>query len=365
MAMPAFAATQPVESNLSLAFSNYSEADIPRDRVVAGDTRRYDIDVLQFRLLAPVGRRWSFGLDVSRETMSGASPWATVNGVDGRPALIMSGATIHESRREAGASATRYGDTHSVTLSLTRSKENDYEAIAPSLAAEWTFNSGLTTLSTGVSYSSDDIAPTDAAAFGRIVGADRSNRSASVGIAHVIDRSSAIYGGLTATTHRGYLSDPYKLRDVRPAQRSERAFTLRYRRFLHRPDAALHLDYRFYHDDWNVDSHTLHTSWYQNLGPALQIVPNVRVYRQSEAAFYRPADDFGLPPDVHQSSDFRLSTFGAFTFGLKGIVRRPGWSMTFSADRYVGSEKLGLDFGSEHPARLSFTLVSVAFETTF
>ena len=53
MAMPAFAATQPVESSVSVGYSNYSEADIPRDRVVAGDTRRYDIDVVQFRLLAP------------------------------------------------------------------------------------------------------------------------------------------------------------------------------------------------------------------------------------------------------------------------------------------------------------------------
>ena len=66
-------------------------------------------------------------------------------------------------------------------------------------------------------------------------------------------------------------------------------------------------------------------SWYQSLGHAFQVVPNVRYYSQSEADFYRPFDDFRLPPDTPQSSDFRLSAYGAFTFGLKGVFRQPGW----------------------------------------
>ena len=80
MSLPAFAATQPVESTLSVGVSNYHEADVPPHLVVGGDNRRYDVDIRQFRLLTPVGRNWSLGLDLSRETMSGASPWATVAG---------------------------------------------------------------------------------------------------------------------------------------------------------------------------------------------------------------------------------------------------------------------------------------------
>ena len=158
----------------------------------------------------------------------------------------------------------------------------------------------------------------------------------------MIDRSSAVYAGLSVTRHAGYLSDPYKLRDVRPDERLERALAIRYRRFLDGPDAAVHVDYRYFGDDWGIASHTLHTSWYQNLGPWFQVVPNVRYYSQSEADFYRPVDEFGLPLDVHQSSDFRLSAYGAFTFGVKGVVRQPGWSLTVSADRYIGNEKYGL-----------------------
>ena len=65
---------------------------------------------------------------------------------------------------------------------------------------------------------------------------------------------------------------------------------------------------------------------------------------------------------MSQSSDFRLSAYGALTFGLKGIIQQPGWSVTISADRYIGSEKYGLFSGTEHPARLEFTLVSVVFD---
>ena len=297
--------------------------------------------------------------------MSGASPWGTVLGPDGKPELIMSGATIHESRTEVNLGATHYGEDSSASLTLTRSEEDDYTANAISVSGEWTFNDDLTTLSLGLSYSSDNIEPTDAIAYGRVTREERISRSASAGISQVIDRSSAVYAGLSVTEDEGYLSDPYKLRDVRPGERLESALGVRYRRFFDGRNAALHLDYRYFGDDWGIDSHTLHTSWYQSLGHAFQVVPNVRYYSQSEAEFYRTFDDFRLPPDAAQSSDFRLSAYGAFTFGLKAIFQQPGWSLTIGADRYVAQGKYGLSSGASHPAHLSFTLASAIFEIKF
>ena len=365
MSLPAFSATQPVESTVSAGVSNYKEADIPRHDVVGGDNRRYDIDISQFRLLTPVGRSWSIDLAVSRETMSGASPWATVRGPDGEADLIMSGATIEDSRTEVSVSAAHYGEDRSTALTLTRSEEDDYEAGALSISGEWTFNDDLTTLSAGVSYSSDVIEPSDAAIFGRVRREERQTRSASVGFSRILDRLSAVYAGLSLTDHTGYLSDPYKLRDTRPGGRLERALSVRYRRFLLGPNGALHLDYRYFDDDWGIASHTLHTSWYQNIGARFQIVPNLRYYSQSAADFYLPIDNFILPPDLSQSSDFRLSAYGAATVGLKGIVQQPRWALTMSVDRYMGSEKYGLSSGPEHPARLDFTLASIVVDFKF
>lgn len=365
MSLPAFSATQPVESSVSAGVSNYKEADIPRRHVVGGDNRRYDIDIRQFRLLTPIGNRWSVDLGVSQETMSGASPWATVPGPDGEAGLIMSGATIEDSRTEVNLSTALYGEDRSTAVTLTSSREDDYEAKALSLAAEWTFNGDLTTLSAGASYSDDVIEPSDAALFGRVTSEERKTRSVSVGIAQVLDRLSALFAGFSITDHRGYLSDPYKLRDVRPDGRLERALNVNYRRFLPRANGAIHLDYRFFDDDWGISSHTVQSSWYQNVGNRFQIVPNLRYYSQSAADFFLPIDNFVLSTDISQSSDFRLSAYGAVTVGLKGIVQQPRWSLTMSIDRYMGGEQYGLTSGSEHPARLDFTLAAVFAEFKF
>ncbi len=365
MSLPAFSATQPAESNVSAGVSNYKEADIPRSDVVGGDNRRYDIGIRQFRVLTPVGTRWSVDLGVSQESMSGASPWATVRGPDGEADLIMSGATIEDSRTEVNLAVAHHGEGRSTAVSLTRSQEDDYEADAVSLSAEWTFNSDLTTLSAGVSHSSDVIEPSDAAIFGRVTREERRTRSVSIGVAQVLDRLSALYAGVGFTDHTGYLSDPYKLRDVRPGRRLERTVSVRYRRFVAGRDGALHLDYRFFDDDWGIVSHTLQSSWYQNVGARFQIVPNLRYYSQSAAEFFVPVDDFLLSPEFSQSSDFRLSAYGAVTLGLKGIVQQPRWALTLSVDRYMGREKYGLSSGPEHPARLDFTLASIVVDYKF
>ena len=96
-------ATQQVESTLSVGVSNYREADIPQHLIASGDQRRYDIDIRQFRLLTPAGRQWSLDLNLSKETMSGASPWATV--------ILLEGAltTSRECERFVEIEGRRYG----------------------------------------------------------------------------------------------------------------------------------------------------------------------------------------------------------------------------------------------------------------
>ena len=234
-----------------------------------------------------------------------------------------------------------------------------------SLSTEWTFNGDLTTLSAGISYSSDVIEPSDALLFRRVTREERRTRSVLIGVAQVLDRLSALYAGVGITDQQGYLSDPYKLRDVRPGKRLERTASLRYRRYLTGVEAAVHLDYRFFDDDWGIVSHTLQSSWYQNVGARFQIVPNLRYYSQSAADFMLPVDNFLLSPDISQSSDFRLSAYGAVTLGLKGIVQLPRWALTVSVDRYMGREKYGLSSGPEHPARLDFTLLSLVVDYKF
>ena len=171
LSLPAIAADQPAETTISVRASHYEEGAITKRDVIAGDTDRYDIDIYQFRLLAPIGRNWSLGLGVSREIMSGASPWGSVDLPDGVQ-LIMSGATIADARTETSLTVTRYSDDHRASFSVAHSDEDDYESNAATLAVDWEIG-GSGTLALGASYASDDLSPTDAAVFGRVVSAEK------------------------------------------------------------------------------------------------------------------------------------------------------------------------------------------------
>lgn len=366
LSLPAFAATQPVETEVSIMTSSYKEGDVPAHKVSLGSARRYEIDIHQFYVLTPLGRNWSLAFNTSREIMSGASPWGTVAGVDGKPALIMSGATIRESRTEVSATTHRYFQNGRIGVGFSHSEEDDYESDAIVLSGEWDFNQKLSTLALGISYSSDDIEPTDALLFGRVQKEDKRSRSFIISWTQVLNKTSVLQSGISVTKHDGYLTDPYKLRDVRPDERFEWAVSLRYRKYLEKAGGAWHLDYRYYEDDFGVHSHTLQSAWYQNLGGRFQIVPSIRYYSQQEADFYLPVDDFTLPLNVNQSSDYRLSTYGAYTFGLKGIVDHNNWAVTVSFDRYISREKYGRwNAEFEHPALLNFTLASIGFNIKF
>ncbi len=365
MSLPGIAATQPVQSEISIKTSSYHEDDLAAEDILLGSKERYEIDVHQFRLLTPVADAWSIGVDVSRETMSGASPWGTVTGLGGESSLIMSGATISEKRTEVAVSATHYKQASSYSVGLIHSDENDYEAKAIQIGGEWDLNNRQSTLSLGLSYSSDDIEPTDAEMFGRTTEESKHAHSMSIGWTQVIDRTSVLQFGAGITRQSGYLSDPYKLRDVRPDEKLAWNVNLRYRRYFDNLNAALHLDYRYYSDDFDIDSHTLNLAWYQNLGARFQLGPNVRYYSQNEADFYLSVDDYSLPTTTYQSSDYRLSAYGAYTFGLKAIFNEINWSVNLSIDRYISAEKYGLSDGDGHPALLSFNMASLGFDIRF
>ncbi|MDP4943283.1 MAG: DUF3570 domain-containing protein, partial [OM182 bacterium] len=124
----AHADTPPAVSVLSYRASSYKEDDLDASALLAGSAERYDIKVHQLRYSAPVGEKYSFSLDSSYESMSGASPWYTVESVNGDAKVAMSGATIYEKRRDITAAGRRYFDTGNLGISLTISDENDYRS---------------------------------------------------------------------------------------------------------------------------------------------------------------------------------------------------------------------------------------------
>lgn len=364
-AMNTIAATAPVDTNISYRYSSYSEDDAEPAKVASGSTKRYDIDVQQFKIVSPIGKSFAVSLDILAETMSGASPIGTQAGSNGEPQLVMSGASITEDREDVTASVTHYGETMATGLTIGQSTENDYNASYYGVDWEWEFNQKNSAIQIAYSQSNDDITPTDALLFGRIQSASKSTSSINLGFSQVLSKLSLIQFGLGISEDSGYLSDPYKLNDARPTLRKRYTAITRYRYFLKDNNAAFHVDYRYYTDDWDVNSHTLYFALHQNMTSNIQLIPSFRYYSQTEANFYEPYKVAGNTNPFY-SSDYRLSPYGAVSVGLQFIHKFKSFSYTAKIERYESSKDYSLEkVAIESPGLVSFTLITFGFDVIF
>lgn len=290
------------------------------------------------------------------------------------------------------------------------SVENDYESDFGNLGGRFDFNNKLTTLDVGLSYTSSDthaIVDHDAAPYfyeaaegypdfnnrrhnyeiqktegNYIITGQREDWSANLGLTQVINKNALFSTSISATRSHGYLSNPYKAVSVafidpaqqscaassaggycatilavlenRPEERNQGTWNARFIQNFEPINGALHLDYRYYRDDWGISAHTFSGDWAQSLGAGWTLTPRVRYYSQGKADFYTPylvtqgVDQNGkfdprkLP--AFYSSDQRLSGFGTLSGGITLSKRfTKGISLELGAEYYThkGSLKIG------------------------
>ena len=365
-------AQEPPEDSFEYRYTHYDEAPLPLDKLALGDPRRYEIGSHQFRILKNLDDSYSLELNYLHEAMSGSSPWYAVPGDDG-PLQVMSGATIREKRNQVDLSIARRKNDFTNNGAIGYSTENDYQALYGSYSGEKKSEDGLQTMSWGVSYSGDQISPTDALIFDRVSHANRDSISGSLALTQTLSRNAVIQSGVSLVRQKGFLSDPYKqvwidravLNDSRPDRRLMFAWTTRFRQYMERSRAALVLDYRFFHDDWKISAHTLDVAWRQPLADHWEIAPSIRYYSQNSPDFYKPFF-FVLPADGHWSSDYRLATFGALSYRLNATFRHERWSLSFGGEYYNSAESLAISGTPENtPALVDFWRVTAGFEVNF
>lgn len=357
----------PVQNTLSYKVSNYREDDLSRHEVLFGDLDRYDIDVHQFQLIAPVGRDYALQIDANYESLSGASPWFTSQAPDGRPVVNLSGASgIRDRRAELAIGGSYYLENGRVGGNIGYSEEDDYRSTYVGLNGERHFNNDLTTLTLALSYSDDDIFPTDAPLFNRVVSASKDSTSVFFSVSQILNPVATIQSAVSITEQSGFLSDPYKLIDVRPEDKTQFAWSTAYRHFFVGANAAGHINYRYYHDDFGVSSHTVDLAWHQNIGRDFRIVPGMRYYSQSAADFFTNIDNALRPPTEYQSSDYRLSAFGAISGTLSLIADLGNWTTTLTAERYMANEKYSAYTVTQpSTALVKYVRVSLGVEYSF
>ena len=219
------------------------------------------------------------------------------------------------------------------------SVENDYESRFGNLSGRWDFNQKLTSLNLGLSYTNSDtraILDHDATPYiydttdaglpvynstssnsqiekiggNTVLSGNRQDWTTAFGLTQVLNKNAVIETGIGFTRSTGYMANPYKavetvfidpgqtgdvlrgfatgLLEKRPDKRNQWSGNMRYVQYIEGLDASVHLDYRFFHDDWGINAHTFEADWSQPLGNGWIVTPRVRYYSQDAADFYHP-----------------------------------------------------------------------------
>jgi hypothetical protein len=352
----------PDVTELGIRYSQYEEDDISSSNAFGGSSERYEIDISQFHLLAPVSDNWSIALDVQHEDMSGASPWFVGESFEGDPKVIMSSASIEDSRTEVSVTTRYYYDRGNAGFNYTRSEEDDYESDAVGFDLAFNSADGLTTYNGSVSASNDKIEPTQGSTPTSTLKDQKDIRSAWVGVTRIVSKRGIMKFGLGYSYRDGFLTDPYKLNDKRPDERKEWTASTGYRHFFIGQNAALHADYRYFNDDWGISSHTIDVAWHQNLGQRSQLIPFLRYYTQDEADFFSNQVDFNAR---YYADDSRLSAFGSLSAGLRYNYSFTHWRVNLAGERYRSNNDWGIYGGDESPGLVDFWRFSIGLDYAF
>jgi hypothetical protein len=317
-----------------------------------------------FRVVAPMDER-ALGLDLTYETMSGASPWfISPDATTGKPKVTMSGASIREERVDLQGTYSLPIAAIQTAFTLGYSTEDDYEALNAGVELELKGDENSITWTGGLGYSDDTVKATNGTIAPNLVGEEsKSTLTLYGGASMVLDANTVVQGTVSFQNHDGYLDDPYKdafvvgtgtVADSRPDGRQSVSVSGKLRHFLAAQNAALHVDYRYFHDDWEIDAHTVEVAWAQSLPENLRIVPSLRWYSQSQAFFYEPYYN-AVRGDGYASSDYRLSPYGALSARVDVNKAMGPWAIGGGVEYYKASADFALkSVEVENPALIDY-----------
>lgn len=232
------------------------------------------------------------------------------------------------------------------------SKEFDYMSLGASATFMRDYNNRNTTLSYALGVNADSIDPSggiptpfaNMRAAGTGTNRDGSSDSKSItdfmfGITQVISRKTLMQFNLGFSNTSGYMNDPYKVISVidpatglpttsfadpddlpyvyenRPDSRSRQTFY--WKTVHHLTEDVINVSYRYYTDDWDVNSHTVDFHYRYELSDGAYLQPHFRYYTQSAAEFYAHSLNYGDPLPEYASADYRLGELTTTTLGLK------------------------------------------------
>ena len=263
------------------------------------------------------------------------------------------------------------------TLGSNISREYDYTSLSISGEYAKDFDRKNTTLSIGLSVASDSIRPeggrplalssmvidngqyASQAEFDSAFDSTRITGNGAIDTAEflvswtqVVNRRMLFQLNLSYANMEGYLTDPFKivslidtaaftqdyLYENRPDSRSQQSAYSMVK--YHLEDSILDFSYRYFIDDWDINSHTLDFKWHLFTESSRFWEPHLRFYQQSAADYYRPYLAVGDTLPEFISADYRVGEMSAITLGLKyGFTMNGGNKVEVRGEYYKQTPK--------------------------
>ena len=265
---------------------------------------------------------------------------------------------MHERRKAWNADLTHQFNRVSVDIGTGNSRESDYVSNGWSINTVTDFNQKNTELLVGFAGTDDKIK----VYYSSIAPRQRKHTNdLIVGVTQLLDPQTSVTLNVGWGRQRGYLSDPYKLvlkeaevlpgvflartfGENRPAYREKWTLVAALNHAWPQWNAAIDATYRYYHDTFDTDAHTVDVVWFQHLGERFVLRPSLRFYDQSAASFYYynlnrtsivPVGGAPQPNGPFYSSDHRLSAMQTYTYGVK-LIWNPtaAWQFDLALEEY-------------------------------
>ncbi len=327
-----------------------------------------------------------FSLRLTFDGLTGASPTGgspskqaqTVTRASGGTTLVVPAGQLP---RDNGFSDTRFAAQMGLarrlslnaeaSVGISGSSEHDYKSLGLNGGIVFDFNNLKSSIGVAGSFSHDSYnpnggvptpySPTDTAMDddnGRLLGngaRPKDQYDLALSFSKVMSPRTLARWNLSVNHANGYLTDPYKelsvvqpsdsadagepvahLFEKRPNRRTGFAGAFDLRSFV--MGTIAQTGYRYYRDDWGVQSHTADLSVKLQLSATKSLEPRARWYRQSRADFSRPFLVQGQARPDYASADARLASFTALTYGLSySFPSGKHSNLTLSAEYYLQS----------------------------
>jgi hypothetical protein len=280
-----------------------------------------------FSFFRKVASFWKLQYDQELDYVSGASRRLGLRNIGrlGDHDLKLdgiSGASRRELRHSEQATAAYSNEGRVASGSFYFSDENDYTSYSPAVSGSLDFNDRNTTVGGAAAVFFDDMHPQ-----GPFTGMGGSRRIASLSATLAQTLSPLTLAGLTLNLihSSGFLGHPYNpviadtgnaILENLPDRKTAWALSGQIIRGFHIGErlGSLRAEARWYADDWKLGSGTADLQWYQYVAEGTYLRLRARGYRQTAAAFARPAY---AGDELYRTSDIRYYAFSSVLLGLK------------------------------------------------